>query len=253
MSNRKAKAHARPMVAKAVASGELTRPDVCELCGARPKRVLDAHHQDHSQPLSVLWLCQSCHRLAHPRPKPAPRPPRPPRPGSARARVEAELRRDPARSDAIIVQLARCTAQAAGRWRRGLERAGVIEVVKPADRLAIPRTWRARPPRQAVERGASTPAEVMALSGASYGAAWRALDRARARPRLADAAAAIDALSVIKAPPKRVGKAYVVGNQLPEGYYRPADAIELWCCTLEYTPDGWQHDRACVLRLSSAR
>jgi hypothetical protein len=97
-------------------------------------------------------------------------------------RARAELLANPARSDEMIALATRCTPQAAGRWRHQLERAGVIEAVEPADRISIPRTWRARPPRQAVEQGATTTAEVMALSGASYGAAWRALSRARQHP-----------------------------------------------------------------------
>lgn len=235
---------ARAMVRRAVASGSLVRPDRCEQCGAVPKCVL-AHHVTYSQPLDVLWLCPSCHLKAHPRP------PRPPRPGSARSRVERELRRDPARSDLIIARLARCTQQAAGHWRRALEASGQIGHVEPADRAAITRTWRPRAPRRAIEQGASTPAEVMQLSGASYGAAWRALSRAASKPRLADTAAATDALSVIKTPPKRTGKAYVVGTTLPAGFYRDPDPIELPCCVAEYTEGGWQHDRACALRLAA--
>ena len=217
-------------------------------CGARPKRSdrhgLDAHHISYSRLLDVTWLCASCHQLAHPRP---------PRPGSARARVERELRASPARSDAIIARLARCTQQAAGRWRRQLEASGQIPHVEPADRASITRTWRARPPRLAIEQGAATIAEVMAASGASYGAAWRALDRARSKPRLADAAAATDQLSVVRSRPSMRLR---VGNVLPAGFYRPPDPIERVCpaCTLQYRDGGWQHDRACpFMRLSSAR
>ena len=241
------------MVKTAIASGTLARPDACESCGRVPKRSdrhgLDAHHVTYSRPLDILWLCTSCHQRAHPRP---------PKPGSARGRAEAELRASPARSDALIALAASCTPQAAGRWRHGLEQAGVIEPIPAADRLAIPRTWRARPPRLAIEQGATTTAEVMALSGASYQAAWRALDRARARPdvrrrAVADAAAATDTLSVIKTPPKRVGRAHVVGDKPGAGYYLPPDEIELTCCVAEYTPTGWQHERSCALKRLAAR
>lgn len=43
----------------------------------------------------------------------------------ARARAEAELRRDPARSDHLIAQLASCTPQRVSVWRRELRRAGL--------------------------------------------------------------------------------------------------------------------------------
>ena len=42
-----------------------------------------------------------------------------------------------------------------------------------------------------------------------------------------------------------------VGNDLPPGYYAPPDEIESWCCTQEWTPAGWVHDRACVMRLAA--
>ncbi len=244
---------ARSQVERAIASGTLTRPEHCESCGRAPKRSdrhgLDAHHVTYSRPLDVTWLCASCHQRAHPRP---------PRPGSVRFRVEAELRANPRRSDAIIAQLAACTQQAAGRWRRLLEASGQIPDVEPADRASITRTWTARPPRLAVEQGATTPAEVMQLASVSYGAAWRALDRARSKPRLADAAAACDTLSVVRtrAPVRRARppkpSRFTVGSTPPPGYYAPPDPVlDLPCCTAEYTPAGWVHDRACVMRLAA--
>ncbi len=58
------KAHAA--VQKAVAKGELFRPDVCEKCGEPPrgKSKIHAHHADYSKPLDVEWLCAKCHRKA---------------------------------------------------------------------------------------------------------------------------------------------------------------------------------------------
>lgn len=189
---------ARAMVRRAIARGTLIRPAACERCGAVPKCVL-AHHIAYSQPLNVAWLCPSCHRLAHPRP------PHAPKPDSARARVERELRRDPARSDALIAIAANCTPPAAGRWRHGLEQSGQIPAISPGDRTAIPRSWTPRAPRLAIEQGATTPAEIMAMARVSYGTAWRALSRAQRarfkRPRSvepADAAAATDAFTVIR-------------------------------------------------------
>jgi hypothetical protein len=261
---------ARAKVRRAVRAGTLIRPASCEQCGAVPKCVL-AHHVTYSRPLDVLWLCPSCHLRAHPRP------PRQPRPGSARSRAERELRRDPARSDALIAQAARCTPQAAGRWRRALERAGEIEHVEPAARASIPRTWRPRPPRLAIEQGATTPAEVMQLASVSYRTAWRALDRARSKEpngvipfgaarSVADAAAATDQISVVRIPapaarrrwpasdprPDRHAPAAIAPRPPPPWYADP-DPIELACCTAEYADGGWQHERSCALRLASRR
>ena len=62
-------------VLRAVKSGELIRAKYCEHCGEmglhRPcggkfhRWSLSAHHDDYTSPLSVLWLCNSCHRLRH--------------------------------------------------------------------------------------------------------------------------------------------------------------------------------------------
>ncbi len=178
-------------------------------------------------------------------------------PGSAnpgaRARAEAELLRDPARSDHLIAQLARCTPQRVSVWRRALERSGDIEHVKPAARAQRPRVtpFRSRA-RTAIEAGAQVPEQVMAF-GLSYSAACAALARIQRRPQLPDAAAAADSLSVIRSPvpPRSAGRYRVSDTRPPAGYYRPHDEIELWCCTAEWTPTGWQHDRSCVLRLAA--
>lgn len=54
---------ARNMVRNAVERGELTRPTHCHHCG-EPRRLY-GHHPDYSKPLSVDWLCASCHRIEH--------------------------------------------------------------------------------------------------------------------------------------------------------------------------------------------
>ena len=88
------------------------------------------------------------------------------------------------------------------------------------------------------------------LSGVSYGTTWRALARARQRAPLenrfsgvADAAAATDQLTVIRSQPGFRGTS-------PETRLR-AGSIELPCCTAEYTPAGWVHERSCALRLAA--
>ena len=52
---------AATLVKKALRTGELTRLP-CEQCGAPNAQ---AHHQDYSKPLDVVWLCPSCHQLRH--------------------------------------------------------------------------------------------------------------------------------------------------------------------------------------------
>jgi ribosomal protein S27AE len=57
----KYKAHG--MVARAVRSGRLVKPDACESCGAVVG--LEGHHDDYAMPLDVRWLCSSCHKVWH--------------------------------------------------------------------------------------------------------------------------------------------------------------------------------------------
>jgi hypothetical protein len=55
-------ARAYKLVAKAISSGELVRPEVCERCQAVGVRIC-ASHDDYAKPLEVEWLCDSCHVL----------------------------------------------------------------------------------------------------------------------------------------------------------------------------------------------
>lgn len=43
--------------------GNVTKALSCQSCGSHSP--LDAHHKDYSQPLSVEWLCRSCHKSIH--------------------------------------------------------------------------------------------------------------------------------------------------------------------------------------------
>lgn len=56
----KAKAH--DIVKKAKRRGILTPKD-CEKCGE--KNNIQAHHEDYSKPLIVIWLCVPCHHKVH--------------------------------------------------------------------------------------------------------------------------------------------------------------------------------------------
>lgn len=59
---------AHSAVAKAIADGDLVKPDRCEQCGKKPKRpsLLHGHHADYERPLDVEWLCPKCHKTRHP-------------------------------------------------------------------------------------------------------------------------------------------------------------------------------------------
>lgn len=55
----RARAHA--IVGRAVRSGKLTKANECARCGAIGR--LEAHHEDYSKPLNVIWLCRTCHAI----------------------------------------------------------------------------------------------------------------------------------------------------------------------------------------------
>jgi hypothetical protein len=52
---------AHSQVAKAIRNGTLVRQP-CVRC-AETKSV--AHHEDYDHPLTVMWLCQACHKQRH--------------------------------------------------------------------------------------------------------------------------------------------------------------------------------------------
>ena len=45
----------------ALKTGKLTKTP-CSHCG---NKKVEAHHEDYSKPLDVIWLCRSCHRMHH--------------------------------------------------------------------------------------------------------------------------------------------------------------------------------------------
>lgn len=64
------KRSAHNKVAAALKSGRLIKPATCEgATGSKPiscsATKFEAHHDDYQHPLTVVWLCRSCHRNRH--------------------------------------------------------------------------------------------------------------------------------------------------------------------------------------------
>lgn len=53
---------ARQRVHYALRTGKITRPEKCG-CGSSVR--VEAHHEDYSRPLDVVWMCRSCHADHH--------------------------------------------------------------------------------------------------------------------------------------------------------------------------------------------
>ena len=177
-------------------------------------------------------------------------------------RAEAELRSDPARSNRLIAELIDCDHHVVARTRTRLENIGAIA---PAAQRT-PR-WPNGPrslgrAQQAVADlgpGCST-REVMELSGVGRGAAWHARTHPRTPPDqvsstnliapVADVAAATDAISVVRTQ-ERIAYRKVTDRPTSAFYLPPDASHDLPCCTAEWTPAGWSHDRACPMRLAA--
>ena len=50
-------------VRKAVRKGDLLKPENCSSCNKIGK--VNAHHNDYTKPLEVVWLCHKCHKEVH--------------------------------------------------------------------------------------------------------------------------------------------------------------------------------------------
>lgn len=57
------KARARIQLNLAIIRGEITRPLVCDECGATG--MIEAHHGNYNDFLKVQWLCKLCHGIKH--------------------------------------------------------------------------------------------------------------------------------------------------------------------------------------------
>ena len=60
----KRKSAARREVATALKEGKIQKPSQCDLCILEIAK-LEAHHVDYGKPLSVYWLCNTCHGVVH--------------------------------------------------------------------------------------------------------------------------------------------------------------------------------------------
>jgi hypothetical protein len=58
------KVSAHLQVASALKRGILKNPGKCAVCGENTT-YLDAHHEDYTKPLAVVWVCPKCHRGIH--------------------------------------------------------------------------------------------------------------------------------------------------------------------------------------------
>jgi len=59
-SERRLKANARAYTNEYIRRGKLVK-SIC-VCG---NTNVEAHHEDYSKPLEVVWLCRSCHMKRH--------------------------------------------------------------------------------------------------------------------------------------------------------------------------------------------
>ena len=57
----KIKSNARSYAKMYLRRGKLTKKR-CEKCGDEEVQM---HHEDYSKPLSITWLCKTCHRAYH--------------------------------------------------------------------------------------------------------------------------------------------------------------------------------------------
>ena len=55
--------HARQAIGDAIRRGKLIKPTSCIICDK--ERYLNAHHEDYTKKLDVLWVCVPCHKKIH--------------------------------------------------------------------------------------------------------------------------------------------------------------------------------------------
>jgi hypothetical protein len=116
----------------------------------------------------------------------------------ATSRAARALIEDPHRSDQALAEQAQTSSTTIASVRARLEQVGVIERVPVSQRTQRPRPQRPSATRDLIEQGITSPREVARLAGVSLQAAHQMLRKLN--PPLSDAAAAVDALTVVKMP-----------------------------------------------------
>lgn len=58
----KQKQNARQLLNWHLKNGKIKKPNKCEECD---NKKVEAHHEDYSKPLDVIWLCRKCHSKKH--------------------------------------------------------------------------------------------------------------------------------------------------------------------------------------------
>ena len=49
------------LIEAALKAGVIEKPDLCQVCGKKPDKRIEAHHEDYSKPLDIVWCCSKCH------------------------------------------------------------------------------------------------------------------------------------------------------------------------------------------------
>ena len=55
---------AHVILGNAVQSGRKEKPDTCQVCGSKHRKI-HGHHEDYTKPLDVVWCCPQCHHDIH--------------------------------------------------------------------------------------------------------------------------------------------------------------------------------------------
>lgn len=56
--------NAYKVVEQAMATGTLEKPSRCSICGcSSDEHRIEAHHENYSKPLDIIWCCTPCHRV----------------------------------------------------------------------------------------------------------------------------------------------------------------------------------------------
>lgn len=53
----------RQVVRYALKTKKISKPDFCCVCNKKCR--IDAHHEDYSKPLDIMWVCRACHAEIH--------------------------------------------------------------------------------------------------------------------------------------------------------------------------------------------